>query len=332
MSPPTIAPVSDILTRIGTIQARFGALAPARPSSAAAGATFAGALADAVGVGVQGTGKAGNTATGLSGADAGSRVIEEAKRFLGVPYRWGGSDPATGLDCSGFVQEVYENLGIKLPRVSRDQARQGEPVASLADARPGDLVAFGSPVNHIGIYVGDGQMIHAPRTGDVVRIAPIGNRQITAIRRIIPAEQAAPVASPAVSRTADGAGSPAAFAPLFEAATQRYGLPSGLLQAVARAESGFNPNAVSRAGAQGLMQIMPGTARGLGVDPLDPAQAVDGAARLLSDLIGQFGSLDLALAAYNAGPGAVRRHGGIPPFAETRAYVPRVLSYMEGGS
>ena len=77
------------------------------------------------------------------------------------------------------------------------------------------------------------------------------------------------------------------------------------------------------------MQLMPGTARGLGVDPMDPAQAVDGAARMLSGLIDQFGSVKLALAAYNAGAGAVKKYGGVPPYAETKSYVRRVLSRME---
>jgi soluble lytic murein transglycosylase-like protein len=75
------------------------------------------------------------------------------------------------------------------------------------------------------------------------------------------------------------------------------------------------------------MQLMPSTAAGLGVNAFDPAQAVDGAARLLKDLVGEFGRVDLALAAYNAGPGAVHRYGGIPPYPETRRYVPAVLAH-----
>ncbi|GGM61012.1 lytic transglycosylase domain-containing protein [Dactylosporangium sucinum] len=118
------------------------------------------------------------------------------------------------------------------------------------------------------------------------------------------------------------------YASLFQQAATRHGVSPTLLAAVAKVESGYNPAAVSRAGAQGLMQLMPGTARGLGVDALDPAQAVDGAARLLSGHLRRFGSLDLALAAYNAGGGAVSRYGGIPPFEETQAYVPKVKAAM----
>lgn len=89
-------------------------------------------------------------------------------------------------------------------------------------------------------------------------------------------------------------------------------------------ESRYCPDAVSPKGALGLGQLMPGTARELGVDPFDPAQNLAGAARYLRLQLDAFGSLELALAAYNAGPGAVRKHGGVPPFAETRAYVREV--------
>ena len=117
----------------------------------------------------------------------------------------------------------------------------------------------------------------------------------------------------------------AEYQTLFAEAGARYGVDPGLLAAVAWTESAFNPDAVSHAGALGLMQIMPGTAAGLGVDPLDPAQAVDGAARYLRQQMDRFGDVRLALAAYNAGPGAVEKHGGIPPYDETIAYVGKVL-------
>lgn len=102
-----------------------------------------------------------------------------------------------------------------------------------------------------------------------------------------------------------------------------------LFQALVRVESAFNPSAVSPAGARGLAQLMPDTARALGVDIDDPMQNLDGGARYLLTQIARFGSLDLALAAYNAGPDAVRTYDGIPPYAETRAYVVRVLAEFE---
>ena len=118
------------------------------------------------------------------------------------------------------------------------------------------------------------------------------------------------------------------YAPIVRAAAQAHGLPEALLQAVIEVESGFNAAAVSPKGALGLMQLMPQTARELRVrDPRDPADNVDGGARYLKDLIARHGGdVALALAAYNAGPGAVQRSGGIPRIPETQAYVPRVLS------
>lgn len=120
--------------------------------------------------------------------------------------------------------------------------------------------------------------------------------------------------------------SPSSFRPLLEEAARRYGLDPALVEAVVRAESGFNPAATSPAGAMGLMQLMPATARALGVlDPYDPVQNVHGGVRYLRGLVDRFGDLTLALAAYNAGPAAVQRYGGVPPYPETRAYVERVL-------
>lgn len=118
------------------------------------------------------------------------------------------------------------------------------------------------------------------------------------------------------------------FRPLIEQAARRYNLDSALLAAVVDVESGGNPQAVSPAGAQGLTQLIPATAHRLGVhDPFDPAQSLDGAAKYLHGLLGQFGGdVSKALAAYNAGEGNVKKYGGIPPFTETQAYVPAVLA------
>ena len=319
---------SAIGTLLGGPAAGFASTAgPGSPSG------IGGATGSATGAGgaIPGTGSAATGAT--PGADLGAQAVELAKQYTGVPYRWGGDNPETGVDCSGLTQSVYSSLGVTLPRVAADQAKSGTAVESLAAAQPGDLVFFGSPAHHVGIYVGNGKMIDAPHTGSSVGIHPVWGTP-SAIRR--------PSLDPAPSRTVataavTAAGSPSAagsltgpYASLFQAAGAKYGVDPALLSAVAKAESAYNPKAVSSVGAEGLMQLMPSTARSLGVDPYDPASAVDGAARMLSGLIKDFGGrTDLAIAGYNAGSGAVRRYGGVPPYAETQTYVRRVTQYWE---
>jgi len=133
-------------------------------------------------------------------------------------------------------------------------------------------------------------------------------------------------------RSGKPAACPAELEPIVASAAERYGVDPALVKAVIRAESGFRQEAVSRAGAIGLMQLMPGTARALGVDPSDAAQNIDGGVRYLKQQIDRFGSVENALAAYNAGPGSVTRYGGVPPYAETQRYVANVLSYMDSYS
>ena len=124
---------------------------------------------------------------------------------------------------------------------------------------------------------------------------------------------------------------PSVFDGMIEAAADRYGLDSALLKAVVQVESGFSPSAISGSGAKGLMQLMDNTARQMGViDSFDPAQNIKGGARFLREMLDRFGGdTARALAAYNAGPGAVDRWGGIPPYKETQAYIPRVLDLRD---
>jgi hypothetical protein len=308
--------VTAVQSRIAEIQQRFilGTKTTSKTNWASAAAA----------AGLSGTDT--DYATGTAGTASEQGVVSEAAKYLGVPYQWGGTDPSKGLDCSGLTQLVYKNLGIELPRTASQQATSGQAVASLADARPGDLVFFDYSssrpgVDHVGIYVGNGKMIAAPQEGETVKVQDVGNP--TVIRRVLPPQAASSTTSPGSAL----AGVP--YANLFTSAAARYGVDPSLLAAVASQESGFNSQAVSPTGAQGLMQFLPSTAKGLGVNAFDPSSAIDGAARYLSSLTQQFGSTPLALAAYNAGPGAVRQHGGIPPYRETQNYVRSVLSKAE---
>lgn len=114
--------------------------------------------------------------------------------------------------------------------------------------------------------------------------------------------------------------------PLVGSIAQRYGLDTEFILRIIEAESGGNPNAVSPRGAIGLMQLMPDTARALGVqNPYDPVQNIEGGVRYLRHLLDRFGDRRLALAAYNAGPGNVQRYGGVPPFPETIRYLQKIL-------
>lgn len=134
------------------------------------------------------TSAAGPALPGVPAAANGHPAVRAAASYLGTPYLWGGTDPDTGLDCSGFVQRAFADVGVSLPRVSADQARAGRAVEGGLDrAQPGDLVywaARGGGTNHIGIYLGDGQMMHAPRRGDVVKVDSVRSAPPDAIRRV----------------------------------------------------------------------------------------------------------------------------------------------------
>jgi soluble lytic murein transglycosylase-like protein len=163
-------------------------------------------------------------------------------------------------------------------------------------------------------------------------LAAVGGRQVAASTASTTSfAQALTSAQGTISTTAAGASAPAGgipFAAEIDAAAARYGVDPALLKGLIRQESGFDPSARSSAGATGLTQLMPGTAASLGVDPTDPAQAIDGGARYLKAQLDRFGGdAAQALAAYNAGPGAVAKYGGIPPYAETQSYVQKVLGY-----
>ncbi|UWX97544.1 C40 family peptidase [Arthrobacter zhaoxinii] len=126
-----------------------------------------------------------------AGAAADGEVLGAVQKYLGLPYIWGGNDPAQGLDCSSFVQNVYKDLGYTLPRVTWDQMNSGTEVGSLAEAQPGDLL-FSHDGGHVAIYLGNGKAVDAPQPGQTIAIRDAWetDANLTTIRRILPTESA----------------------------------------------------------------------------------------------------------------------------------------------
>ncbi len=339
-----IAGVDAVLARIAQIQAGFvsAGLSPKPVSTATSPATasFASALAGAqsstaltpgsqiLGSQMAGSQTAGSQLLGMpaTGSVTSDQIVDSAKKYLGVPYVFGGTTSA-GIDCSGLVQRAYGDLGISMPRIASDQAAVGTAVPSLAQAQPGDVLAFGQPAYHVAIYLGNNMMIAAPEPGENVKIQSVYQTPTT-IRRVVDTDGQSPSSSSALPPGLSSVTGVSQYGAIFAQNEARYQLPTGLLAAVAQTESGGNPSAVSPAGAQGLMQLMPGTASGLGVNPWDPSQAVQAAGQLLAGYLHKFGSVPLALAAYNAGPGAVEQYGGVPPYTETQNYVNKITALL----
>ena len=177
-----------------------------------------------------------------------------------------------------------------------------------------------------------GSRLHIDRhetTGDKVRLYNAGGyiEVDAAALRGFEQEEYVPATPAPAAQPAEAAGSQAEACPtkLADAAADKYGLPRRLVRIVIAAESGFEEQAVSPKGAIGLMQLMPATAEALGADPRDPAQNVDAGTRYLRDLLERYdGGLWRALAAYNAGPGAVDKYQGVPPYPETINYVGKI--------
>lgn len=191
---------------------------------------------------------------------------------------------------------------------------------TIASAAFAACAAFGASVHAQVIEIGPGGAV-TTYDGPSLHVGGAARP----IREVMGLEVEPPAALRADAAPAGDLRAPEAVRPLIEAAAARHGVAPALLDAVAHQESRFRQSAVSHKGAIGVMQLMPGTARSLGVDPHDKVQNLDGGARYLRAMLDRFGGdVTLALAAYNAGPGAVERHRGVPPFRETQDYVRRI--------
>jgi hypothetical protein len=368
-------------------------------------------------------------AAGQTPAD---KFMAYAQQFVGQRYQWGGGHAGQRngpfpVDCSGLVSQAGFAIGRPdLNGTAETQRAKAQPLGSLPgaikDLKPGDLLFRNNPADHVGIYIGDGKVLHATGNGDITKVdnlsdvvpgsfnlagrifdeagqpldlkatpgassggggAPSGGGMASDTPSIggggSPSRMGLPSggggasrgggaprgasggggSAPAAPRSSGGGGAigasgPSASGPVdtkdaggledilkklealgiskeqLEEICQKNGVPLKMLLAVIKQESGGNPNAKSPAGAQGLMQLMPGTAAGLGVtNPSDPLQNLQGGAKYLGDMLkAQNGNVSLALAAYNAGPGNVQKYGGIPPFAETQNYVRTITASM----
>ncbi|GAA1920165.1 hypothetical protein GCM10009688_26530 [Arthrobacter gandavensis] len=213
----------DAIGRIQEIRSTIDALAGTAAAKASGGAS---------GTSAAGTGGGDFAATltaltGSASAQAGGATNEalmgSVEKYLGLPYIWGGNDPAVGLDCSSFVQNVFKDLGYTLPRVTWDQMNAGTKVDSLAQAQPGDLL-FTHDGGHVSIYLGNGKAVDAPQPGKTIQIRDAWetDSNITTIRRILPAETTASVT---------GAASPAAAAAISDMVASARAMQASLMGA-----------------------------------------------------------------------------------------------------
>ncbi|MCC9206023.1 C40 family peptidase [Arthrobacter sp. zg-Y769] len=190
--------IRSTLSQLSGTAAAKAAAAPATATAAGSDAEFASTLSSLTSAASVGTD------TGIAGgAAADGKVLDAVQKYLGLPYVWGGNDPAQGLDCSSFVQNVYKDLGYTLPRVTWDQMNSGTEVASMAEAQPGDLL-FSHDGGHVAIYLGNGKAVDAPQPGQTIAIRDAWetDANVTTIRRILPTESAGAAGAAGAASTA----------------------------------------------------------------------------------------------------------------------------------
>ena len=194
----------DAIGRIQEIRSTINALSGTSPATGATSSSAASAAASAVGSAAAGGNDFAATLSALtgtsptaSGAIPSGALMASVDKYVGLPYIWGGNDPAVGLDCSSFVQNVFKDLGHSLPRVTWDQMNSGTKVNSLAEAQPGDLL-FSHSGGHVAIYLGNGKAVDAPQPGQTIQVRDAWetDANITTIRRILPTETAGSPAAP----------------------------------------------------------------------------------------------------------------------------------------
>ncbi|MET0954902.1 MAG: C40 family peptidase [Cryobacterium sp.] len=245
----------NALGRVGEIQARLVQLndlvagttgVTSTPATTATTDTTATTFADAL---AAATGTSAPTAADTAvptGGTTGSAIVTAAEKYLGVPYVFGGED-SSGMDCSGLVQTVYADMGIDVPRLVSGQMTIGTEVASLADAKPGDLIVTGGG-EHILIYAGNNQVIHAPYEGRTVcKVdAYMDDSEIDTIRRVIPDTPTASTASTTTATAATGSTDllSAAFASLFNSSSSSSALSSSAVSTSALSTSALSSSAL----------------------------------------------------------------------------------------
>lgn len=242
-----------------------------------------------------------------------------------APVADAGGGPADATAATQRVQQLQTLIA---------QARQGGSTASFAAAL--DAASAGSGAGQGATATASAGIPAASTPAPPAAYAPTGYAPATSVSAMpLTVSSTPPTVSatpPTGSTTPPTGGSTATpYDGAIAQAAARYNLDPAVLHGLIQQESGFNPNSRSSAGALGLTQLMPGTASSLGVaNPLDPVESIEGGARYLSQMMSRFGgNTEEALAAYNAGPGAVSQYGGVPPYAETQDYVSKVLGYAD---